>query len=365
MTPKRPGWLPSASRLPSRLCNYKLKREAPRRGVSLFACSSAVEGRAEGRAPLPARGEAGRSGTLLPLLRIVHRGGQRVPRLDTDEAQGLRQGRPDEGIGEAGHIADDAAARVLLVDAQRPGAQARHAEAVVVEEVVGQLDGLLVLPLVVAFARQQAAPAGVEDDRALGLVEAELVVLDGVAVIERHLKGRVVADAEPQLFGAGVRDGEGVVKGLSVQPEGAGEQEVEGELLRLHGLIRAQLQPDGVALRLQQGVLHVPGKTVLAALVGLAAMGEAAVLELARPREEDGRVALPNRRIGLPEQLLPRRVLQADGLGTVCVHRKAQKFVLNGRLHLSALLFVCVLLIPVYSPRPEKPRGFTHSLTAE
>ena len=186
-----------------------------------------------------------------------------------------------------------------------------------------------------------------------------------MAVIERHLKGRVVADAEPQLFGTGVRDGEGVVKGLSVQPEGAGEQEVEGELLRLHGLIRAQLQPDGVALRFQQGVLHVPGKTVLAALVGLAAMGEAAVLELARPREEDGRVALPDRRIGLPEQLLPRRVLQADGLGTVRVHRKAQKFVLNDRLHLSALLFVCVLLIPVYSPRPEKPRGFTHSLPAE
>ena len=175
----------------------------------------------------------------------------------------------------------------------------------------------------------------------------------------------MVADAEPQLFGAGVRDGEGVVKGLSVQPEGAGEQEVEGELLRLHGLIRAQLQLDGVALCLQQGVLHVPGKTVLAALVGLAAMGEAAVFKLARPREEDGRVALPDRRVGLPEQLLPRRVLQADGLGTVRVHRKAQKFVLNGRLHLSALLFVCVLLIPVYSPRPEKPRGFTHSLTAE
>ena len=175
-----------------------------------------------------------------------------------------------------------------------------------------------------------------------------------MAVIERHLKGRVVADAEPQLFGAGVRDGEGVVKGLSVQPEGAGEHEVEGELLRLHGLIRAQLQPDGVALRFQQGVLHVPGKTVLAALVGLAAMGEAAVLELARPREEDGRVALPDRRVGLPEQLLPRRVLQADGLGTVSVHRKAQKFVLNGRLHLSALLFVCVLLIPVYSPVCQK-----------
>ena len=67
-----------------------------------------------------------------------------------------------------------------------------------------------------------------------------------------------------------------------LQPEGAGEDEVEGELFRLHGLIRAQLEPDGVALRFQQSVLHVPGKTVLAALVGLAAMGEAAVLELRR-----------------------------------------------------------------------------------
>ena len=57
-------------------------------------------------------------------------------------------------------------------------------------------------------------------------------------------------------------------------------------------------------------------------------------------------MALPDRRVGLPEQLLPRRVLQADGLGTVRVHRKAQKFVLNGRLHFQ------YLLCPSYFPGP-------------
>ena len=60
----------------------------------------------------------------------------------------------------------------------------------------------------------------------------------------------MVADAEPQLLAAGVRDGEGVVKGLAVQLEGAGEDEVEGEPLCLHGLVRTQLEPDGIALGL-------------------------------------------------------------------------------------------------------------------
>ena len=176
----------------------------------------------------------------------------------------------------------------------------------------------------------------------------------------------MVADAEPQLLAAGVRDGESVVKGLAVQPEGAGEDEVEGEPLCLHGLVRTQLEPDGIALGLSQGVLHIPREAVLSALIGLAAVSEAAVLELARPREEDGRVALPDCRVCLPEQLFSRCILQADGLGTMGVHRKGQIFVVNGRLHLSALSFFSVfLLLPVYSPCPEKPRGFTHSLPAE
>mgnify|MGYP003170016144 CR=1 FL=1 len=156
------------------------------------------------------------------------------------------------------------------------------------------------------------------------------------------------------------------MKGLAVQPEGAGEDEVEGEPLCLHGLVRTQLEPDGTALGLSQGVLHIPREAVLPALIGLAAVSETAVLELARPREEDGRVALPDCRVCLPEQLFSRCVLQADGLGAVGVHRKGQIFVVNGRLHLSALSFFSVfLLLPVYSPCPEKPRGFTHSLPAE
>lgn len=74
--------------------------------------------------------------------------------------------------------------------------QACHAEAVVGKQVIGQLDRLLVLPLVIALATQQAVGAGIEDDRAFRPVKTELVVGGGVLGIERHIERRVEADAE-------------------------------------------------------------------------------------------------------------------------------------------------------------------------
>ena len=94
-------------------------------------------------------------------------GGQAVPRLDAHKPHRLCRGRPDERVGVAFHIAGDLAAGVLLIDADRFGAQARHAEAVVCKQVIRQRDGLLVLPLVIAFAGQQAV--GVRASRMTGL----------------------------------------------------------------------------------------------------------------------------------------------------------------------------------------------------
>ena len=48
--------------------------------------------------------------------------------------------------------------------------------------------------------------------------------------IKGDAEGRVVADAEAQLLrgGFGVCDRQGVVDGLPFQPEGAGEDKIEG-----------------------------------------------------------------------------------------------------------------------------------------
>ena len=101
--------------------------------------------------------------------------------------------------------AGDIASGVLLADADGFGAQACHAEAVVGKQIIGQWDGLLVLPLVIALSAQQAVGAGVENDRAFRPVKAELVVGGGMLGIERHIERRVEADAEAQLLRAGVR----------------------------------------------------------------------------------------------------------------------------------------------------------------
>ena len=89
-------------------------------------------------------------------------------------------------------------------------------------------------------------------------------------------------------------------------------------------------------------MLQISRKAVLAALVGLAVMGEGAAGQFARPGEEDGRMTLPDRRVGLPEQLFARCVLQADGLRAKGVHGQSQKFVVDGCLHDSFSFFIVI-----------------------
>ena len=161
---------------------------------------------AQGGLPAFTRGKAGGSGTLAPLLRVSLGGGQTVPRLNAHKPHRLCRGRPDERVGVAFHIAGDLAAGALLIDANGLGAQARHAEAVVCEQIIRQLDGLLVLPLIVALARQQAVRTGIQNDRAFRLVEPELVIRGGVLCIKGDVERRVIADAKAQLFGAGLQD---------------------------------------------------------------------------------------------------------------------------------------------------------------
>ena len=127
--------------------------------------------------------------------------------------------------------------------------------------------------------------------------------------IKGDVERRVIADAKAQLFGAGVAHRQCMVHGLAVQTEGAGEHKVEGEAFGFDGIIRAQLQLDGIALGLEQGVLHVAGKTVLTALVRFAVHLKGTAGQLARPREQNGGVALPHCRVGLPEHLFACGVL--------------------------------------------------------
>ena len=269
-----------------------------------------------------------------------------MPRLNAHKAHRLCRSRPDERIGVALHPAGDIASGVLLADADGASAQACHAEAVVGKQVIGQRDGLLVLPLVIALAAQQAVGAGIEDDRAFRPVKTELVVGGGVLFIERHIERRVEADTKAQLLRAGVRYLQSMVHGLALQTEGAGEHKVIGEALCLDGIVRPQFQLDGVSLRPQQSVLQIPGKAVLTALPCFALGGKGAVHQLASPWEQDGCMALPDGGVGLPEHLFACGILQADGLCTVGVHGQGQEFVVNGCLHFQ------YLLCPSYFPGP-------------
>ena len=147
-----------------------------------------------------------------------------------------------------------------------------------------------------------------------------------------------------------------MVDRLALQPERAGQDKIKGEALGLDLGIGAQLQLDGIALGPEQGVFHIPGKAVLAALVGLAVCGKGAACQLAGPGEENGRVALPDGRVSLPEHLFPRRVFQADGLCAVGVHCQGQKLIMDGCLHGHALLLHNIFCAQ-YTPFGAKSQG--------
>ena len=161
--------------------------------------------------------QGGGAGAVLPGQRSVFLAGQAVPRLNADEVQRLLGRGPDQGVREVGDIADDAAARVLFDDRNMRTAQVDHGVAVVVKQVVGQLDSLDVAGQVVALAVEQTVGLSTDAERRLDAVKPDLVVLGDVAVIEGQRKSRMVADAEAELVLDGVLDGQRVVDGLPFQ----------------------------------------------------------------------------------------------------------------------------------------------------
>ena len=151
------------------------------------------------------------------LLWAVLLAGQAVPGLDADKVQRLFGGGPDQHVGVALHVANHAAAGVLLHNGDMGGLQVDHAMAVTVEQVVGQGDGLGVAGQIVTLAIQQAVGNGADAQRGLQPVKADLVILGGMAVIKGQRKGGVIADAKAQLLLHGVLHSQGVVDGLAVQ----------------------------------------------------------------------------------------------------------------------------------------------------
>ena len=84
--------------------------------------------------------------------------------------------------------------------------------AVVVKQVVGQLDSLDVAGQVVALAVEQTVGLSTDAERRLDAVKPDLVVLGDVAVIEGKRKSRMVADAEAEDEQDGVQvDGKAVL----------------------------------------------------------------------------------------------------------------------------------------------------------
>ena len=67
---------------------------------------------------------------FVPILAAAFRTGQAHPGLDAHE-MGLAGLAPQQGIGEAGNIADHRPARILFIKAQGFGTQIQHAMAVI------------------------------------------------------------------------------------------------------------------------------------------------------------------------------------------------------------------------------------------
>ena len=249
-------------------------------------------------------------------------------------------GAPDQRIGVALNAAGDVPPGVLFHNAQSFGRQVGHAEAVVVKPAVGQLDVVGVGGQIVARSVHQPVGQAVDAQGALRGIKPELIVLGGVLLVKGHRKAGVIANAKGHGVAVPVFHLQRVVHGAALQPEGGAQGKAEREpRFRLRPI--GQFQRNGMAGLADEPVLQVPRKAMLPACVFPALPEETAAGQLARPGEQDGGVPGPDGRVCLPEHLLPGGIFQADCFGTMGIHGQGQKFVVNGCLHDSSLLFIC------------------------
>ena len=153
------------------------------------------------------------------------------------------------------------------------------------------------------------------------------------------LQGSPEAVVDPQLVvhkvgGAVLHP---VALGEAVALQGVGDGEGEGEGVEPPGLSVVGETED----RLSLGLLHqlkdaVPGKAMLADLVGHAVQQIGVVLEPAQDREEDGRPAGPDIRVPLPQVLRALVAAHRGKLGTQVLNVYGEALVVNGNDHRDA-----------------------------
>ena len=153
---------------------------------------SAREFHAQGRRIALAGRKHSRRRTVEPFLAAAVLAGQAAPRFDAHK-MALRGGRaPKQRIRIARNVAGDIAARILFVDAELRGGKARHAEAVVVEQAVGQRDARKVAAKIIAAAAEQTVGQIVKAHGAFHVVEAELIILGVVLIVERNVETSII-----------------------------------------------------------------------------------------------------------------------------------------------------------------------------
>ena len=213
--------------------------------------------------------------------------------------------------------------------------------AVIVEKMLVNGDGVDIGPQAVAVAMDQALGQAPDAQGGFGFAEPELVVLVGVLVVKGNGKAGMESDAEGQLLLVQVLHRQGMVEGVIFQGKDGHQPEVIGEA-RQGFFIRAQLQHHAGFRLLHQGVLHQPGKAVLAGFIDTALGGNLSVHHLAGMGEQDGGVVAPNGGVCLPDVLravaLANRALY---LGTPGGDGDLQVLVFNCVFHSSLLVYFC------------------------
>ena len=149
---------------------------------------------------------------------------------------------------------------------------------------------------------EQAVGPAVDAQGRLRLGKTNLIVGEGMFVVEGNDESRMIADAEGQIALVQVFHGQSMVEGAALQRKGGHQPEIIGE--HLHGLfVGAQLQHQGIRALIHEGVLQQPSKAVLGGFefgtLGL----DNAVRHLAAVGEENRRVIAPDVLIRLPHVL--------------------------------------------------------------